>query len=138
MNGRAFIDTNVLVYAFAIIKGVPSDHRTRIAYEIVSRGGVISVQVLNEFVQVCRQKGRLGWDHIVEGLEVIKELCDPVVAITVECHEAALAISVQHGFNIYDSLILAAASQTGCGIVYSEDLQHGQTVGNLKIVNPFL
>ena len=138
MNDNVFIDTNVLVYAFATIKDSPGDRRTDLSHDIVSRGGVISVQVLNEFVQVCRMKVRLEWDRVTEALNVIKGLCEPVVAITIETHELAVAISRQYGFRIYDSLILAAAQQAGCTTVYSADLQHRQEVGSVKIVNPFL
>ena len=138
MNDKVFIDTNVLVYAFATVKGSPDDRRIQFAHEILSRGGVISVQVLNEFVQVCRQKARLEWDRVIEALQVIKELCEPAVPITIETHEAAVAISRQYGFHIYDSLILAAAAQAGCEVAYSEDMQHGQMIGSVKIVNPFL
>ena len=138
MNDRVFIDTNVLIYAFATIKGSLPDRRIQLAYEVLSQGGVISVQVLNEFVQVGRQKAHLDWDHLIEALKVIKELCSPAVAITIETHEAAVIISQRYGFRIYDSLILAAAAQAGCEVVYSEDLQHGQVVGGMTIVNPFL
>jgi predicted nucleic acid-binding protein len=138
MNDKVFIDTNVLVYAFATIKGSPDDRRSHAAHEIVSRGGVISVQVLNEFVQVCRQKARLEWDQVMGALEVIGELCEPAVAITIETHETAVAISRRYQLHIYDSLILAAAALAGCEIAYSEDMQHGQMVGSVKIVNPFL
>jgi predicted nucleic acid-binding protein len=47
-------------------------------------------------------------------------------------------LSRRHSFNIYDSLILAAAMQAGCTTLYTEDMQHGQTIGKLTIVNPFL
>jgi len=50
----------------------------------------------------------------------------------------AVDISARFGYRIYDSLILAAAQQAGCTTVYSEDMQHGQAIGSLTIVNPFL
>jgi predicted nucleic acid-binding protein len=55
-----------------------------------------------------------------------------------ETHEAAVEISRHHGYHIYDSLILAAASQAGCTTVYTEDMQHGQVVEGVRIENPFL
>ena len=69
---------------------------------------------------------------------MIEELCGRAVPLTAETHTTAVDISKRHGFRIYDSLILAAAMQAGCTTVYSEDMQHGQTVGKLTIVNPFL
>ena len=138
MNDRPFIDTNILVYAFATVKGAPPDSRTLRAHEIVTRGGVISVQVLNEFVQVCRRKARLDWNHVTQALDAIKSLFEPVVPITIQTHESAVQLAHRHDLNIYDALIVAAAREAGCDILYSEDLQHGQTIGKVKIVNPFL
>jgi predicted nucleic acid-binding protein len=108
------------------------------ARQIVSQGGIVSVQVLNEFVQVCRRKARMDWDEIVAALGAIESLCGRAVPLTMEIHRSAVELSRRYGFQIYDALILAAAQQAGCATVYSEDMQHGQQVGALKIVNPFL
>jgi predicted nucleic acid-binding protein len=136
MSGKVFLDTNILVYAF----GAKSmdDPRIDAAERLVVLGGVVSVQVLNEFVQVCRRKAKLNWDRVAGSLEVIKDLCGNAIPLTIETHDAAVDISRSYGFNIYDSLILAAAMQAGCSAVYSEDMRHGQTIGKLSIVNPFL
>lgn len=137
MNDRVFIDTNILVYAFASVKGSAAGRRDIVAQEIVKRGGVISVQVLNEFVQVCRSKARLEWDHVEQALDLIKTLCGPPVSITLETQKAAVGIARGFGLNIYDSLIVAAAEHAGCTTLCTEDLQNGQKVGNVTIVNPF-
>jgi predicted nucleic acid-binding protein len=137
MSDRVFLDTNVLVYAFGMKKSSMPDPRAEIAQEIVIRGAVVSVQVLNEFVQVCHRKAGLTWERIVALLQVIKELSGPAIAVTVEVHEAAVELSRRYGFKIYDSLILAAAITAGCGTLYTEDLQHGQVVEGLRIENPF-
>jgi predicted nucleic acid-binding protein len=138
MSARVFFDSNVLVYAFGTKEGLIPDPRTEIAERIVIEGGAISVQCLNEFAQVCSRKARLSWDQIRGHLETIKELCGPAVPITLDVHEAAVALSSQFGFSVYDSLILAAAKRAGCTTVYSEDMQHGQVVEGLRIENPFL
>jgi len=138
MNAKVFLDSNVLVYAFGTRKGHVPDPRCEVADRIVSDGGAISVQVLNEFAQVCSRKGRLGWDVITEYLEVIKSLCGPAAPVTLEMHVNAVALSKRYGFSIYDSLILAAAKGAGCATVFSEDMQHGQIVEGLRIENPFL
>lgn len=137
MNDRVFIDTNIWVYAFASVKGSFASWRTSRAQEIVNRGGAISVQVLNEFVQVCRRKALLDWDHIDGALRVVETLSESPVSITLEIHESALGIARRFGLNIYDALIIAAAESAGCATLYTEDMQHGQTVGSVTIVNPF-
>jgi predicted nucleic acid-binding protein len=138
MNDKIFLDTNILVYAFGAKKSSVPEPRIAMAEQIVMLGGVVSIQVLNEFVQVCYHKADLSWVQILGSLEVIKDLCERIIPLTIETHEAAVDLSRRHGFNIYDSLILAAAMQAGCTTLYTEDMQHGQTLGKLTIVNPFL
>jgi len=138
MNARIFLDSNILVYAFGTPKAPVPDPRIEVAEQIVIQGCAISVQVLNEFAQVCSRKAHIDWDRIVGFLEVIKELCGPAVPITLEIHESAAGLSRRYGFNIYDSLIVAAAKRAGCTTVYSEDMQHGQMVEGVRIENPFL
>lgn len=133
MSDRAFLDTNVLIYAMA-----RGDPRRDPAQQLLERGGIISVQVLNEFVSVARRKYRLPWEDVIEALEAIRVLCPLPVPITLETHEAALTIAQRHGFHIYDALVAASALKAKCSVLYSEDLQDGQVVEKrLTIRNPF-
>jgi predicted nucleic acid-binding protein len=138
MSAEFFLDTNVLVYAFGAKAQAGAEIRTEIAQGIVERGGAISVQVLNEFARIASRKAILSWDQITGFLEVIKELCDPPVPISLEIHESAVRLSRRYGFGINDSLIIAAALRAGCKTIYSEDMQHGQIVDGVRIENPFL
>jgi predicted nucleic acid-binding protein len=138
MTGSAFFDTNVLIYALTVRSGSKRDSRSEIAEEILSLGGVVSVQVLNEFVDVASRKFKKSWNAIEQYLEVIHALCGRAVPLTAETQAAAIEISRTHGYRIYDSLILAAAHQAGCTTVFTEDMQDGQKTGNLTIVNPFI
>ncbi len=133
MNAKPFLDTNIVVYAFS-----ENDPRNGRAEALLEAGGLISVQVLNEFVNVSRRKLGRGWDEVHEALGVLKILLDPPRPLTVEVHEAAVNIARGHGFSIYDSLIVAAALRASCSVLYSEDLQHGQTIEQLTIRNPFV
>jgi predicted nucleic acid-binding protein len=132
MNGKPFLDTNVLVYAFT-----SDDPRNEKAEALLADGGIISVQVLNEFVNVSRRKHQRGWDEILECVGVVKTLLDPPLPLTIELHEAATGIAQRYGFRFYDSLIVAAALRAGCAVLHSEDLQHEQTIERLTIRNPF-
>jgi predicted nucleic acid-binding protein len=138
MIGSAFFDTNVLIYALTVRVGSKRDPRSEIAERTLSLGGMVSVQVLNEFSDVVSRKFKKNWDAIEQYLEVIHALCGRAIPLTVETQAAAILISRNHGYRIYDSLILAAAQQAGCTTVFSEDMQHGQTICKVKIVNPFL
>jgi predicted nucleic acid-binding protein len=133
MNAKPFLDTNVIVYAFS-----SNDPRSAKAEVLLGGGGIISVQVLNELVNVWRRKQGHGWDEVDHALGVLKILLDPPRSLTVELHQAAIEIARDRGFSIYDSQIIAAALQAGCSILYSEELRHGQAIGQLTIRNPFI
>jgi predicted nucleic acid-binding protein len=133
MNDRVFFDTMILIYALS-----EGDSRATTAEELLDSGGVVSVQVLNEFAAVTRRKLGMSWDEVGEALSAVRALCEPPVPVTVEVHESALHIAQRYGFHIYDALILAAALDRGCTILYSEDMQDGQRVDSLTIRNPFL
>lgn len=133
MPAEIFFDSSVVVY---VLK--KADPRAEIAERLLFAGGYLSVQVLNEFVNVAHRKLKMDWASIAESLEGLRDLCPPAVGLTVSTHEAAVKIAKRYGFHIYDSLILASAIETGCTVLYSEDMQHGQRIGSLTIQNPFL
>ena len=133
MPVKAFLDTNVLIYAVT-----EDDPRSAQAEQLLASGGVLSVQVLNEFVSVVRQKILMSWTDVTQALDAFRILCPSPLPITMETHETALRIAAKHGYNIYDALVIAAALEAGCATLYSEDLHDGQTIdGQLTIRNPF-
>jgi predicted nucleic acid-binding protein len=133
MPGKAFFDTNVLIYAVA-----ENEPRSARAEELLLSGGVISVQILNEFTAVARRKLLMPWAEVAEAVEAFLVLCPSPIAITIETHIAARAIAEKLGCNIYDALVVAAALDAGCTTLYSEDFQDGQVIeGKLTIRNPF-
>ncbi len=127
----AFFDTNVLVYA------VSSDARSLVARERMGEGGFVSVQVLNEFVNVALRKLRYEWPAIEQALRFFHEVFESVVPITLATHRAALVIARGHKVAFYDALIVASASEAGCDELLTEDMQDGRVFGGLTIRNPF-
>jgi predicted nucleic acid-binding protein len=133
MSGRAFFDTNVLIYT-----AIKNDRRSERAEQLLAVEGVISVQVLNEFVAVARRKYQMSWKALEVALQWIRFLCSDVVPIKIETHEAAVRIAQRYEYRIYDSLIVASALEAKCDVLYSEDLQDGQRIEErLTIRNPF-
>jgi predicted nucleic acid-binding protein len=130
---KPFLDTNILVYAFS-----SDDPRTNIAASLVANGGLVSIQVLNEFVNVSRQKLLRDWGEIEAALDVLNSLLDAPRPLTLEIHRAAINLARDFNYHFYDGLILAAAIQAGCSILYTEDLRHGQIIAGLTICNPFI
>ena len=134
MSGKAFFDTNILVYVVG-----QEDERTDTAEALLAGGGAISVQVLNELANVSRKKLRMSWEEIDEALGAIRLLCHPPVPLTIDTHDAGRRIAAKYGYSMFDGLIAASALEAECDTLYSEDLQDGQVIeGRLTVRNPFV
>lgn len=133
MSDDLFLDTNILVYATA--KGDP---RAATAIRLLSAGGVVSVQVLNEFASVARRKLRWPWAEVIRALAEFRILLRTPQPISLATHETALQLAQQDRLSIYDALIVASALEAGCTTLLSEDMQDGRVIdGRLTIRNPF-
>ena len=131
MSAADFFDTNVLLYLLS------ADARAERAERLVAAGGIISVQVLDEFAAVAGRKLAMRIAEIKIVLSSIRALCT-VKPLDVATHELGLDLAERYRYSIYDSLILAAALRAGCSTLYSEDFRHGQKIERLTIVNPFM
>lgn len=132
-----FLDSNILVYVFDKI----DVRKSTIAHDLVraahaDQTAAISFQVVQETLNVLTRKlktpaedARAFLEHVL--LPLWRVMPSPAL------YRSALDIRTSHGFSFYDSLIVAAALESGCTRLYSEDLQHGQKIGRLSIHNPF-
>ena len=127
----SFFDTNVLLYLLS--KDAAKADR---AEALLASGGIVSVQVLNEFASVASRKLAMTISEIREILSTIRAIC-VVKPLDIETHELGLDIAERHKFSIYDGMIIAAAVRAGCIILYTEGLQQGQMIEKLQIRNPF-
>jgi predicted nucleic acid-binding protein len=127
-----FFDTNVLLY---LVSG--NTAKADRAEELLTNGGSISVQVLNEFASVATRRYDVEIAKIREILLVIRAVCS-VKPLEVETHDLGLELAERYRYSIYDSMIVAAALRAGCSTLFSEDLQNRQRIGTLTIRNPFL
>lgn len=132
MPADCFFDTSVLIYVLE-----QNDPRAAIAEALLAGGGQISVQVLNELAAVAQRKLGLSWKETLDVLSAIRELCEEPLPLTISTHEQALSVAQRYRYHIYDSLVIAAALECGCSVLYSEDMQDGQRIGSLRIRNPF-
>ncbi len=136
MATRSFIDTNVLVYAEA--SDAPVKQRAALAllkqlYE--STDGVISTQVLQEYCNVALKKLRLSAQHIRAQLDLYEQF--EVVQVTPTVIRAGLDLHQTRSLAFYDAVIIASAKFAGCNVLFSEDLNTGETMDGVRIVNPF-
>ena len=137
MSGKAFLDTNIRLYFF-------DEHDTRkqeisrnlIGSLVKSKKGLISTQSLQEYFNVVTKKLKCNKADAQKDIEYYSTIF-PVHTNTVKDVLEAIKIIIKTQFTIYDSLVLAAAKAEKCEIVYSEDLNDGQEVDGVKIVNPF-
>jgi len=98
----------------------------------------VSTQVINECSHVLRRKLKWSPGKIDEHLSAILRLVK-VADVGISEIRSAWALTERYGFGHYDSLIIAAALQTGSTILYTEDMQHGQVIdGRLTLINPFM
>jgi predicted nucleic acid-binding protein len=104
----AFFDTNVLIYAYS------TDARRDRALDVIANGGIISVQVLNEFTNVLRKKQKQDWPVIEAALRSLRFRFPDIMPLTTNTHAAALALARDHTLPLYDALIVASAIEAGC------------------------
>lgn len=140
MSVKRFIDTNVFVYA---LDPVQSERKGKTARKLIreaigQRHGVVSYQVIQELACVALRKFRVP--------VTAKDLGDFIdasfrrmttVHSSLELFHEALAVQTGYRLSWYDALIVAAAIESGCGILYSEDLQDGAKFGSVRVENPF-
>lgn len=136
---REFVDANVLVYAHDASAGP----RQRAAEELLARlwdtgTGCLSVQVLQEFfVSVTRKVAKPL--PVPEALARVRELAVwTVFAPTAEDVIAAIGLHTQARISFWDAMIVVAAADTGCDVLWTEDLTDGQVLQGVRIQNPFV
>ena len=133
MPGKAFIDTNIVIYALG-----PISSKARAASRLFVDIPVISTQVLSETANIANKKFKMPLPDIRRLITTLESICQ-VEIIFPPTITAALDLMEQYRFSWFDSLILATALQAGCDILYTEDLQHNQTIhGQLKVINPLI
>jgi predicted nucleic acid-binding protein len=131
----AFFDTNIIAYA-ADSAGPEPEKRDAARQLLLTRSIAISTQVMLELYGVLRRKlaysaeAALDWVRALEG--------DMVVTLTPQDVVSAIALARRYDISHWDGLILVAADKAGLDLVYSEDLNHGQTYGNVRVCNPFI
>ena len=132
MNAASrFFDTNVLLY---LLSG--DQAKANAAETLVASGGIVSVQVLNEFASVATRKLHMLIPEVREVLRTVRRLCT-VHSLSVESHDQGLEVADRYQLSVYDAMIVASAHQAGCKSLYTEDLQDGMVILGLTIRNPF-
>jgi len=136
MTVKFFVDTNVLVYAAS--NAVADRARRDVALELLDRSDLmLSAQVLAEFYSVATSKTKLNMTH-EDAVLLLQSLARiPVCPITRELVMEAVELRQRYQISYWDAAVIAAAKQTGCSTIYSEDLNPGQNYDGATVINPF-
>jgi predicted nucleic acid-binding protein len=140
MSDSFFLDTNILVYSFDSTQPTKSLRAKELIRDALGSGkGVLSYQVVAEFLNVALRRFSQPMTPI-EAEQYLSITLVPLLAVQSSraLFVQALRLSRDHSVSWYDSLILAAALEARCSVLYSEDFQHGQRFSGLRVVNPFL
>jgi predicted nucleic acid-binding protein len=137
MSARSFFNTNILIYADD--KAAPAKQRRAldlVAEHRLAGTGVVSLQVLQEYFVTVTRKLHVDPRIARRKVELLAEF--DVAAPDVGDILAAIDLHRLHGFSFWDALVLRSAKQSGCRILFSEDMQRAREIDGVHIVNPFL
>ncbi len=139
MSVNFFLDTNIFVYSF----DSASKTKQATAIALITKAfdtqlGMISYQVIQEFLNVATRKFTMPLT-IHDAKNYLQKVLDPLCQVypSLDLYEEALTLAKRTGYSFYDSLILSSALAGGCKTIYTEDMQDGQHVSGLTIINPF-
>ena len=139
MSVRFFLDTNVFVYSFDETSPKKSARAAELIRQAVRSGnGIISYQVVQEFLNVALRRFRHPMTT-AEAEQYLATTLRPLLTVhsSAALYVEALRLCSSHSLSWYDSIVLAAAIEGGAQVLYSEDFQHGQQFGALRIEDPF-
>jgi len=136
MSDKVFLDTNILIYSYSVDE-IKKRTIANNLLEDYSENIVISKQVINELINVLFKKFKLSSNNI-ENVVLELDTFIPIVDFDITTQIKALRLKEKYKFQFYDALIVATALESGCSILFSEDMQHQQVINDvLTIVNPF-
>jgi len=137
MRDRIFIDTNILINCYSEEKE-KKEISLSIINEYETKDIVISLQVINEFINVLKKKFSKKHGDIRKALDEMESSLI-IWDLSIDLIRDAIRICERYQYSYYDSLIISSAIDSGCKILYSEDMQHNQLIdGKLRILNPFI
>ncbi|MFH0754280.1 MAG: PIN domain-containing protein [Candidatus Omnitrophota bacterium] len=139
MNANIFFDTNILIYAYLDSEPKKKSLAQASIADALRYGiGVVSVQVLNEFLVNARKKlvPAMTWQQAQSEMELLASGMR-VVPLEVSDVWGAIRLAQENQLSYWDALIIVAAQKSKCRTILTEDLAHGCKYGAIKAVNPF-
>jgi len=143
MTAKAFIDTNIYIYALTESQDASEKYKRIIALSVFktllqSQSIVTSTQVLNEFHSNLLKKFKLDDATVFKMVELNILPISTIAPLSFQTYQLAFNLRSKYSLSFWDSLIVASALENNCTTLYSEDMQHQQVIDNqLTIINPF-
>ena len=140
MSDRFFLDTNIFVYSFDRNSAAKAQRATELIREaLTTQKGVVSYQVVQEFFNVALRRFSQPM-QAADAEQYLGTVFRPLLSVhsSQALYAEALRLHALSGLSWYDSLIVSAAVEAQCSLLFTEDLQHGQRFGTLQVRNPFL
>lgn len=139
MTDPAFLDTNILCYTKDSTDSKKHKKALQLVEDLMTSGRIrVSTQVISEFYVFLKRVSRSSSEKIAARLSAEALHHFQPVSIDVEIQVRAWFLEDRFQISWWDALIVAAAEKSGSQVLYSEDLQHGQRIGNIRVMNPFL
>ena len=138
MTATLFVDTNVFLYTVDELDPAKQQRATWLLAELAERAHcVISTQVLQEFyATVTRRLNRLMTASVAEA--AVHQLARlDVRSIDARTVLGAVARAGSRQWSLWDALIVQSAVESGCSVLLTEDLTHGEVIDGVRIVDPF-
>jgi predicted nucleic acid-binding protein len=137
MKGKIFLDANILVYLFSTTEIVKSEQINTIIQTYSDKNQLVwSTQVIQEFYAVMSRKYNVQSLQIKKIIDTFSHL--ECVVNDVAIIKNAIDIQVINQLSFWDSLIISSAKTSKCTYLLSEDLNAGQRIEGIQVVNPFL
>ncbi len=134
MSGSVFFDTNIIIYAYSEDEPTKQTISNTLIGEFSD--AIISTQVINELSNTLFRKFKLSAQEIRKSILELSSYFS-IVSFSTETQLYAIEIKEKYQLQYYDALIIATALETNCDILFSEDMQHNQTIKSLQIINPY-
>ena len=138
MPDKIFIDSNIFIYT--LLEGTKNNEKRIKAINFIEKISeksiIISTQVLGEIFNVLSRRYNFEKKEIILKLEILSDTVN-VKPLTIETVKKCWNIFQNGNYSYYDSLIIASAIENKCSILYTEDMNNGHIIENLKIINPF-
>jgi predicted nucleic acid-binding protein len=129
------IDTNVLIYLHEID---PGSHKRGIANELIAEEPLISAQVVSEYLNVCNRRLKMTKHDSLNALMGWLPFCN-FAPFELIIFSTAVHLLQKYQFQMFDGIVVASALESGCSILYTEDMQHDLLIEKqLRVINPFL